>query len=246
MRQLLPDPGDVDPLTSYLGAARPCPSDRPWVVVGMISTLDGATATEGTSGGLGGPADKQLLRAVRGIADAVIVGAGTVSAEDYGPLRHSDEVSAAREAVGRASGQPRLVIVSGSLSVDPTARVFEDPPVRPLVCTTDRADDADIAAFDGAAEVFRAGTQHVDLSTVLTRLRDDGASVVVCEGGPTLNGALMDTGLVDEWCITLSPLVAGGDSSRIVAGADATQHEYELVSLLTEDGLLFGRWSRSS
>lgn len=212
----------------------------------MISTLDGATATKGTSGELGGPADQELLRAVRGIADAVIVGAGTVAAEDYGPLRHRDDVRAARAAAGRTPSQPRLVIVSGSLSVDPGARVFDSAPVLPLVCTTDRADAAAVDAFDGVAEVMRAGSEHVDLSMVLARLRADGATVVVCEGGPTLNGALVDAGVVDEWCVTVSPLVAGGASSRIVAGADGAQHEYELASLLTEDGLLFGRWTRST
>ncbi len=244
MRQLFPEPDTVDPLTAYLAVPRPTPPDRPWVVVGMISTLDGATSTEGSSGGLGGPADSQLLLAVRGIADAVLVGAGTIAAEDYGPLRHADDVRAARSEAGRSVAQPRLVIVSGSLSVDPGARVFQDAVVPPLVCTTEAAGADEVSAFGAVAEVFRAGTERVDLRAVLGRLRADGVSVVVCEGGPTLNGALVDAGVVDEWCITFAPLVAGGDSHRIVNGAAPDADEYDLASLLTEDGLLFGRWSR--
>lgn len=210
----------------------------------MITTLDGATTTDGTSGGLGGPADAALLRAVRGIADAVVVGAGTVAAEDYGPLRHGDEVRRARADAGRSAAQPRLVIVSGSLSLSPDARVFREAVVPPLVCTTEDADEAAIAGFDGVAEVFRAGDGHVDMAAVLARLRQDGVSVLVCEGGPTLNGALVDAGVVDEWCLTLSPLVSGGDSHRIVHGAAPSERDYDLASLLTEDGLVFGRWTR--
>lgn len=245
MRQLLPDAGDVDPLTSYLAAHRPAGPDRPWVTVGMISSLDGATATDGRSGALGGPADRAVLTAVRGIADAVLVGAGTVVAEDYGPLRHRDEVNQARRAVGRSDAQPRLVIVSGRLNLDPSSRLFSDAPVSPLVCTTTTAAPDRVEAFDEVAEVLMAGDDHVDLDVVLARLRADGIEVVVAEGGPTMNGALVDRGLVDEWCCTIAPVIAGGESHRIVSGAPDVLVEHELQSLLSEDGLLFGRWVRT-
>ncbi|MDE0805057.1 MAG: pyrimidine reductase family protein [Acidimicrobiales bacterium] len=245
MRQLLPDAGDVDPLASYLAADRPMPTGRPWVTVGMISSLDGATATNGRSGALGGPADRAILTAVRGIADAVLVGAGTVVAEDYGPLRHRDEVRDERRVAGRSDAQPRLVIVSGRLNLDPSSRSFSDAPVRPLVCTTTKATADRVAALDKVAEVLVAGDEHVDLDLVLARLRADGVDVVVAEGGPTLNGALVDRDLVDEWCCTIAPVVAGGESRRIVSGAPSVRVELELQSLLSEDGLLFGRWTRA-
>ena len=244
VRRLLPEPGTAEPLADYLAVDRPTPAGRPWVVVGMITTLDGASATDGTSGGLGGPADSELLRAVRGIADAVVVGAGTVRAEDYGPLRHSDEVREARSLAGRSTDPPRLVIVSGSLGVTPDLRVFDGAPVPPLVCTSERADDEDIAALAPVAEVFVAGDETVDIDAVLERLHGDGVEVVVCEGGPTLNAAMVDSGVVDEWCVTVAPLIAGGDSQRIVSGAAPGDDEYALESLVTADGLLFGRWVR--
>ena len=244
MRQLLPDAGDVDPLTSYLAASRPAPADRPWIVVGMIASLDGGTTSEGRPGALGGPADHAVLRAVRGIADAIIVGAGTVVAEDYGALRHRDDVRSARRAAGMSGEQPRLVVVSGRLHLDPSSRAFTEAPVRPLVCTTSGADPDRIAAFDDVADIFVAGDDHVDLPAVLRRLRDDGAEVGVSEGGPTLNGALVDVDVVDEWCCTVSPVITGGASRRIVHGAGDVLVDHELQSLLTEDGMLFGRWIR--
>ena len=212
---------------------------RPWVTVGMVASLDGATAVDGTSGALGGPADKAVFRAVRAIADVILVAAGTVRAERYRPVTLSDDVQAARVAVGRDAGPPRLAIVTASLDLDLEAPLFTDGH-RPLVLTTADADPDRVARVSDCAEVRHFGTGRVDLGAALGSLADDGVGVVVAEGGPTLNGALVAAGLVDEWCLTISPTVAGGDSSRIVAGAPAHATSTRLVSLLMEDDLLFG------
>jgi hypothetical protein len=65
----------------YAADDRPRPDGRPWVVVGMITSADGAATVEGTSGDLGNPTDRRVLRAVRGVADTILVGASTVRAE---------------------------------------------------------------------------------------------------------------------------------------------------------------------
>ncbi len=247
MRQLLPSPSgaaDVDPVSVYLAADRPRPADRPWFAVGMISSLDGATAVDGTSGALGGPADKAVFRAVRAIADVIIVGAGTVRDEGYGPVRFSDEVRAARRAAGRDDRPPRLAIVTSSLDLDLAGAVFTGDGARPLVFTTTDADEAKVAATAGVADVHRAGTGRVDLAVAAAILGEIGVDVVVSEGGPSLNGALADADLVDEVCLSLAPRIAGGDSARIVAGAGPLATGFVLASLLVEDDLLFGRWTR--
>lgn len=245
MRRLWPDTGDVDPVEAYLAADRDPPPDRPWVVIGMVSSLDGATALAGRSGSLGGPADKAVFRAVRALADIILVGAGTVRAENYGPVTLSDSALAARRAAGRRADAPRLAIVTADLGLDPGDRVFSDPARRPLVCTTADADSGAVDELDAVAEVRRYGTGRVDVGALLADLSRDGVGVVVSEGGPTLNGALVDAGVVDELCLTLSPLLAGGDSHRIVHRAQAVRREFELASLLIEDDLLFGRWVRA-
>lgn len=245
MRRLLPEPGEADPLADYLAAARPTPADRPWVVVGMITSLDGgSTAADGRSGGLGGPADQEVLRAVRGIADVVVAGGGTVRAERYGPVRISDEVRAAREAAGRSTDPPRLAVVSGSLDLDPDAPCFTDAPVRPVVFTSQEAPDDAVAAFREVADVRVAGADSVDPGRAMASLHDDGARVVLSEGGPSWNGTLASADLVDELCLTISPRIAGGDSRRIVNGATSGDRPFDLVSLLAADEMLFGRWVR--
>lgn len=245
MHQLLPvEVADVDPVTSYLAAERPAPAGRPWVVVGMVSSLDGATAVAGRSGALGGPADRVVFRAVRAVADVILVAAGTVRTERYRPVRLADEALAARAAAGR-DGLPRLAVVTASLDVD-LERLAADG-ARPIVYTTTDVDPGRRAAAEAVADVRVAGTARVDVRRVLADLRADGAAVVVCEGGPSLNGALVDADVVDEWCLTLAPAVAGGDSSRLVAGAAAlaTPRPLVLAQLLSADGVLFGRWVRA-
>src|SRR3982751_3862143 len=84
MRQLFPEPVDpVDPADVY--ADMPSAEGRPAVRLNMISSVDGATVIDGVSGGLGGPADKSVFAVLRSLADVVLVAAGTVRAEHYGP-----------------------------------------------------------------------------------------------------------------------------------------------------------------
>ncbi len=244
MRQLVPTAADVDPVRTYLAAERPAPPGRPWVALGMIASLDGATAVTGTSGGLGGPADQAVFRAVRAIADVILVAAGTVRAERYRPVGFGDDVRTARADAGRSTEPPRLAIVTARVDLDLESALFTDDHSRPLVLTTTDADPDRVAATAAVCEVRRFGTGTVDLRAALASLADDGAAVVVAEGGPSLNGSLADADVVDELCLSTGPVLAGGDSRRIVSGAAPRHDRYRLASLLTEDDLLFSRWVR--
>jgi riboflavin biosynthesis pyrimidine reductase len=188
----------------------------------MVSTIDGATAIEGRSGGLGGPADKDVFAAIRSLASVILVGAGTVRAESYGPPR----VPA------------RLAIVSASLDLPPTAKVFSDG-YRPIVVTTSDADLTRRHALEAVADVIIAGDTRVDLRAALTHFE----GVVVCEGGPSLNGQLISEGLVDELCLTVAPLLASGDSARVAHGLAPTQpRRMRLRHILEADDCLFLRY----
>jgi riboflavin biosynthesis pyrimidine reductase len=80
-----------------------------------------------------------------------------------------------------------------------------------------------------------------DLGEVVASLRADGHEHVLCEGGPTLLAGLLDAGLVDELCVTITPHVIGGPAKRIVHGP-ALDVDVELVSLIEEDGTMLARW----
>ena len=102
MRRLWPDPTDIDDVAAFVAAdARPTPVGRPWLLVNMITSLDGAVTVGGLSGGLARPADKEMFTALRAVGDVVMAGAGTVRAEGYGPARPSAAARAARRERGQ-------------------------------------------------------------------------------------------------------------------------------------------------
>jgi riboflavin biosynthesis pyrimidine reductase len=249
MRELWPSPGaESDPATAYAADARPAPEGRPWVLANMISSVDGAaTLASGTSGGLGGPADKAVFAAIRAVADVILVGAGTVAAEDYGPARLSPALRTAREARGQAP-VPRIAVVSASLRVDVGLRLFGDAPPdsRPIVVTVARADERRRAQLAELADVVEVGDERVDWPRALAALASTtGARVVLCEGGPRTNAQLIAEDLLDELCLTLSPILVDGEAPRIAGGPGASHlRRLALARVLEADGYLFLRYAR--
>jgi riboflavin biosynthesis pyrimidine reductase len=244
VRRLLPDPAeDVDAAAAYAGDPRPAPPERPWVLVNMVASADGAIEVDGRSGGLSGPADKGVFFALRALADLILVGAGTARVEDYGPPRLPAEAQEARRARGQAP-LPRLAVVTGRLGLDPGARLFADVQgPRPLVLTARSAPDDRRAALGEVAEVVDAGESTATAEGIATALGATGATVVVCEGGPTLNGVLLAGDLVDELCLTVAPLLTSGGASRAVVGPHlADPARLRLDRVLEHDGELYLRY----
>ncbi|MBI2704966.1 MAG: pyrimidine reductase family protein [Actinobacteria bacterium] len=243
MQQLFPECIDIgDPVAAYTSDSRPAPTDRPWVMLNMISSVDGAVSIDGRSGGLGGPADKAVFTAIRAVPDVILVGAGTVVAERYNPPRSPEDVAALRVARGQAAA-PRLAIVTASLRIDLGHAAFSDPANRPIVITADDAHPGRKAALATVADIVESGpTGALDLARALAELRRRDAKTVLCEGGPTLNGSVLDAGVLDEVCLSFSPALVGGDSPRIFNGASAERRALALDRILEADGMLFYRY----
>jgi riboflavin-specific deaminase-like protein len=234
----------VDAAELYRDDPRPAHADRPWVAVNMVASVDGAVTLDGRSGGLSGPGDKAIFFALRSIADVILVGAGTVRAENYGPPRISPEDQAARAARGQTPA-PTIAVVSGRLHLDPQARLFVDAPSRPIVLTTAHADAERRAPLEAVADIVAAGETTFDAEIALHRLGERGAQVVICEGGPTLNGWLLAADLVDELCLTFTPVLASGDDARVARGlALDPPRRLAVDRILTEDAFLFLRYLR--
>lgn len=155
---MLPRPAnEVDPFDVYLAADRTPPGGRPWMMVNMIASADGAVTVDGVSGGLGSPADRAVFRAVRACADWILVGAATVRAERYGIPRPSAAARDARRATGR-SEQPGLAVVSASLDLDPGLPMLADRhpgEARPLILTVPDAPSDRAERLAETAEVVR-------------------------------------------------------------------------------------------
>lgn len=195
----------------------------------MVASLDGAAYLAGRTAGLSGAADRELCAALRAMADAILVGAGTVTLERYRP-----------------AGVP-IAVVSGRLSLDLAGPLFASPPARPLLLTCAAAPAARLAAAREVADVIVAGSDTVDLAGALAALRERGLNQLLCEGGPILLAHLFRADLVDELCLTLSPRLLGGDARRILDGSLDTSlagtRPMRLRELYEAEGFLFTRYA---
>lgn len=211
----------VDLEAALLGEDRD--SDRPWVMLNIVTSVDGATAVDGGSTPLSDDDDRALFHALRRIADVILVGSGTVMAEDYHP-------------------DARLAIVSGRLNLDPAKRVFSDPGQRPTIFSSVAADPARVETLQRVAEVVLLD----DLSGAGVVRQFEAGSVVLCEGGPTLNGSLFSDDVVDEINWTVSPLITMGESKRMTAGeALDPPARFRVVRTWSGEQSLFLRYVRA-
>lgn len=235
----------IDPLAAVADEARPAPAGRPWVLTNMIASADGGTAVDGLSGQLGGPADKTMFSALRAVADVIVVGASTARQERYRAPIQSDEIAAQRSARGRAP-HPRLAVVSRSLDLDRELELFATPENRPYILTTRTAPADRVRELEPVAEVIRAGEDQVDFDAALGALAERGAAIALCEGGPSINGQLIATDLVDEWNLSISPRLLGADSRRAAVGPMPAGPPVGMAlrRVWTDDHFLFCRWSR--
>jgi riboflavin biosynthesis pyrimidine reductase len=200
-----------------VGEAGERPAARPWVTSVMVSSLDGRATLGGTSRALGGPSDLAMLLALRRRADALLVGPSTVRAEGYGPLPCP------------------AVLVSRSFDLPWEAGLFAAPAQRVLVYSRAEQEPPDVAAEVEAVPI-------VALAEVLADLRERGYQRLLCEGGPTLNRALLAEGLLDELFLTLVPVVAGDEGApAIIAPGDSAR--LSLRSVATDEGELYLRYS---
>jgi riboflavin-specific deaminase-like protein len=245
MRRLWPDPGAIDDVAALVAAAtRPPPEGRPWLLVNMVASLDGAITIGGRSGGLGGPADKAMFSALRAVADVVLAGAGTVRAEGYGPPRPTATTRAARRARGQSEA-PRIAIATRRLDLDLGTPLFTEAEAPPLLLVCEHTPAERRAEAERVAEVIVAGDETVDLDAALRGLHARGVRTITCEGGAHLNGDLLLADLVDEWALTLSPVLVGGDADRAIVGPlPPAPRPMHLDWLIEGDGLLLTRWLR--
>jgi riboflavin biosynthesis pyrimidine reductase len=246
MRQLFPEPeADVDPEEVHARYDREGPEDRPFVLANMIESVDGGTAIDGVSGALGGESDRKVFRAVRTVPDVILVAARTANAEHYKAPIISEATRAARVARGQAAS-PRIALVTGALSVDLSLPMFTDPgDARPIVLTAASAPVNRRDEVEAVAEVLVVGEEMVDLAEAMRQLHRRGIGIVLCEGGPSLNGGMVGLDLVDEWNVSFSPTLAGGDSHRVVNHAPPGLRRLGLSHVLEEDGMLFLRYTRA-
>jgi riboflavin biosynthesis pyrimidine reductase len=223
-----------------------------WLRANMVSSADGAAHLGGVTKGLSSPADRRLFALLRTLADVIVVGAATARVEKYGPVRQHELWPDLRP--GRTPTPP-IAVVSARLDLDPASRLIASAPpsARTIVITTAQAAHDRRAALDGPAEVIVAGQDTVDLKAAITALAERGHRRMLAEGGPRLLAQLIAADLLDELCLTISPLLVGPAADRIVAGTPlsgtGSAHSLQRLALahvLEDHGHLFCRYTREN
>jgi riboflavin biosynthesis pyrimidine reductase len=186
----------------------------------MVASLDGSTVVDGRSKELSSEADHEILQTLRELADVILVGAGTVRAEGYGPPRKKGQ---------------RVGVVTRTGRVDTTSSLFTSG-AGFLVLPEDVARDVTV-------DTVRAGRTSLDLCSAVQQL---DADFVQAEGGAHLNATLAELDLIDELNLTVSPVLSGGDGPRLMNGAMPIVHRMRLAHLLEDDDFLFTRYLRAT
>lgn len=242
LRELLPAPSD----TVDLPAAYAYPDgDAPWVRANFVSSVDGAATLDGRSGGLGDDTDHRIFALLRALADVVLVGAGTVRVEGYGPAEVAPRWKALRK--GRTTAPP-IAVVSRGIDLDLSSPLFTDTSddARTIVLLPASVPADRRRPIGKVADVIVAGEDLVQPSTAIAALAERGYRRISCEGGPRLLAHLVAADRLDELCLTRSPMVVAGSAPRITNGiAPATPLKLRLAHLLTDDSFLFCRYVRA-
>jgi riboflavin biosynthesis pyrimidine reductase len=200
----------------------------PHLRAGFVVSVDGAVAVDGRSAALGSPADKAVFRALRTVADAIVVGAGTARAENYGPVKYRPADAAWRAAHARRAEAP-LVIVTRSGNIPADARFLTGPVI--------------VAAPEGVVvpEIRGDVVRTVNPVELVAALHERGFTRLLCEGGPSLLTSFLSAGVVDELSLTTAPK-AVGEAPHLLGRLPAPQ-DLRLLSLLHDDpGVLLFRW----
>ncbi len=257
-KRLLPPgaPGSVEEIVTGFGLHEQPPVPlaalgrlRPYLLLNMVSTLDGRATITGRSGPISGHADRELFHGLRSVVDAVMAGAGTVRVERYGPIVPDPARQRLRSQRGMHE-QPLACIVSESLTFDPELPLLCDQHSHVAILT---ASAASLPTSGAQVEYVRARSDDglLDLPMALAELQDRlQIHTLLCEGGPHLNAQLLSAGLVDELFLSVAPKLAGGDliggetsSLRILAGADFDPPlELKLLEVLESSSHLFLRY----
>jgi riboflavin biosynthesis pyrimidine reductase len=243
-QQLIPHARLVETqdLVGGLDLAARAHADRPYTVVNFISSADGRATFHGRSAPLGDPGDRALFHALREQTEAVLAGTRTIEVERYGRLIPDADRRQRRIEAGR-SAEPLACVVTRSGKVPTGVPLFTEPEARIVVFGPL---GLDLGQVDAQVEVVQLDPGELTLTTAMRQLRGEfGVRSLLCEGGPTLFGALLMEELADELFVTFAPkLTGGGSSPAITSGPELPEIEpLELIWALEHESSIYLRYA---
>ncbi|HVP96359.1 2,5-diamino-6-(ribosylamino)-4(3H)-pyrimidinone 5'-phosphate reductase [Methanoregula sp.] len=208
---------------------------RPSVVVNVAMSADGKLSTrERRQVKISGSNDFARVDRLKAGCDAVMVGIGTVLADDPSLTVKNPDLKAERQQGGRPEHPVRVVIDSGA-RIPPEAAILNKGDGLRVVAVAERADPARVATLREKATVITAGRDEVDLPRVLDELGHMGIRRLMVEGGGTLIAGLVRAGLVDEIYTYIGSIVISGKDAPTLADGEGWVRESDFARLTLAD-----------
>ena len=208
-----------------------CNTMRPYVIVNVAMSADGKLSTrQRRQVRISGEEDFKRVDRLKAASDAVMVGIGTVLADDPSLTVKSPDLKSQRRKQGKDE-HPIRVVVDSRLRIPPKASVLHNGEGLRVIACSQLADDARICAIAPLATVIQAGDQRVDLAVLLDELSMMGVGQLMVEGGGTLIWSLLEFGLVDEISCFIGGLIIGGEDAPTLADGIGFINEASFVKL---------------
>ncbi|MCQ4153082.1 MAG: 2,5-diamino-6-(ribosylamino)-4(3H)-pyrimidinone 5'-phosphate reductase [Archaeoglobi archaeon] len=186
---------------------------RPYVFVNIASSLDGKISDEKRRQlRISCKEDLERVDELRASADAIMVGVGTILADNPKLNVKSKELRERRLREGRTEN-PLKVVVDSKCRIPDDAQVFDG---KVIVAVSKLAKRESLERIAKKAQIVVLGEEKVDLNSLLNFLYDQGVRRLMVEGGGTLISSLLREGLVDEMFIYYAPIIIGGSNSPTI------------------------------
>jgi Pyrimidine reductase, riboflavin biosynthesis len=231
LTRLIPGPSAEFDLESEGAAAELSelyrPPRRRWLRLNFVASINGNVAgPDGTSDGLTSRTDRRILGTIRRLSDVVLVGASSVRKEGYFLPKTAP-----------------LAIVTGSGDLSGHQIPADVGAGRVIVlCPPDAQDALGASLGSVPATVITLPGPRVSPAEAVTALHRLGHDSIVCEGGPSLAAQLIDADLVDELCLSTSPVLNGTDVP-VLPGLTRGKVLHLSQLLVDPDGVLYARWT---
>jgi 2,5-diamino-6-(ribosylamino)-4(3H)-pyrimidinone 5'-phosphate reductase len=206
---------------------------KPYVILSAAMTLDGKIATKTGSSEISGEEDLKRVHKLRSEVDAIMVGVGTVLADN--PHLTVHKVPSNKE------DNPIRVVVDSNAKTPLNYRILNDD-AKTIIAVNDKADSykCDILSEKADVLVTNDDEGHVDLDKLMEYLGNQGINTLMLEGGATLNFSMFEKGLIDEIRICVAPMIVGGQFSKTLVDGAGFDYMSDAIKLDFKDSYFLG------
>jgi 2,5-diamino-6-(ribosylamino)-4(3H)-pyrimidinone 5'-phosphate reductase len=205
--------------------------ERPYIFINSAMSADGKISTKKRRQvKISGRMDFERVDELRATSDAVMVGIGTVLADDPSLTVKSEERRKRRIAQGKEENPVRIVVDSKA-RIPLDADIFNKGDGRRIVVVSNAAPQDKVKALMEKAEILAAGDDRVDLAMMCRELKRRGIERLMVEGGATLNWAMVRAGLVDEISVFIGNIIIGGKDAPTFMDGEGISDKDEAIRL---------------